>query len=533
MIMILRGLHRNLLAATLLGALAGCGGGSDGEAGAPPPVGMPAEPAPQPPASPPPASPPPTQETPAPAPPSTPSTQQPDVTPTEIGEVQGAAASAAIGPAGGTLTSNDGRLTLTVPAGAFDTAQQVSIEPISNKAHGAKGAAYRISPEGLNTPVPMTLTFKVDTVTLRGTALGLMTIATQDGNRRWRAYRSPARDATSSTISVQTHHFSDWALITGVQLQPSSAVVAVRKSLDLFIISCPSVEDPDAEDMAWMDSCEPDVPLLGQASDWAVNGVEGGTPATGTVAPGKDSGSVGASWATFNAPAAVPGVNPVAASVDYWDHSPNSPRLKLVSNITIVSAPNCSWLHSARTLNFEMEMQYAFSGSGPLGMLTLDQRGLILGEMAQQFDGEQYGVWRGFSTRGSAAVSDQHTYGDLVSVLTGNGTPAVDGGVDYSVATLVVDYQTCTYAVTGQVAVLAYSGGNEGPRVRNIAGFTRGNLPIDFDTGLIGREYMPPRLQPDAAGTYFPGGLGIGMVGDGYATEANAGRALVRWNVWP
>lgn len=147
--------------------------------------------------------------------------------------------------------------------------------------------------------------------------------------------------------------------------------------------------------------------------------------------------------------------------------------------------------------------------------------------------GEQYGVWRGYSTRGSAAVSDQHTYGNLVSVLYGSGPPAIGGDVDYSVATLVVDYQTCTYTVTGQVAVLAHAGGNEGPRVSNIAAFTRGNLPIDLDTGLIGREEMPPRLTADAAGTYFPGGLGIGMVADGYATEANAGKALVGWMVWP
>jgi hypothetical protein len=198
-----------------------------------------------------------------------------------------------------------------------------------------------------------------------------------------------------------------------------------------------------------------------------------------------------------------------------------------------VSKPDCSWLHSVQTLYYEMEMQYSFSGAGPRGMLTLDQYGLILGEMTQQFDGEPYGVWRGYSTRGHATVSDQHTYGSLISVLYGSGTPDIGEDVDYSVATLVVDYQTCTYTVTGQVAVLASAGGREPPSVRNIAAFTRGNLPIDLDTGLIGREYMPPRLQADSAGTYFPGGLGIGMVADGYATEASAGKALVRWSVWP
>jgi len=533
----LRRLQRPMLAISLaLGLLAGCGGGSDGDAGtgAPPPVGTPGDPAPLPPTPPSPVPETPAPESPdsAPTAPSAPS-QQPEVTPTEVGEVQGAEASAEIGPEGGTLTSNDGRLTLTIPAGAFDAVRQVSIVPISNKAHGAKGPAYRLSPEGLNTPVPMTLTFEVDATSLRGTALPLMTIATQDANRRWHAYLSPVRDIAASTISVQTHHFSDWALITGVQLQPTSAVVAVKQSLDLFVIKCPTVEDPDSDDTAWMGSCDPDVLLPGQASNWAVNGEAGGSSISGTIVPGKTSSLEDAPWATFYAPAAVPSVNPVAVSVDYREHTPDAPHLKLVSNVTIVPKPDCSWLHSVQTLYYEMEMQYSFSGAGPRGMLTLDQYGLILGEMTQQFDGEPYGVWRGYSTRGHATVSDQHTYGSLISVLYGSGTPDIGEDVDYSVATLVVDYQTCTYTVTGQVAVLASAGGREPPSVRNIAAFTRGNLPIDLDTGLIGREYMPPRLQADPAGTYFPGGLGIGMVADGYATEENAGKAMVRWSVWP
>ncbi len=189
----------------------------------------------------------------------------------------------------------------------------------------------------------------------------------------------------------------------------------------------------------------------------------------------------------------------------------------------------------AHTLNYEMEMQYTFSGSGPLGVLSLDQRGLILGEMTQLFDGEQYGTWRGLTTRGSAAISDQHTDGDVTSQLTGNGTPANGTGIDdnqLSAATLVVDYQTCTYSLTGQVAVLASGGADDELRPHNVAGFARGDLPIDMDTGLIGEEYMPPRLLPDPAGTFFPGGLGVGLVADGYATEANAGKGRVRWNVW-
>jgi hypothetical protein len=405
--------------------------------------------------------------------------------------------------------------------------REVRIEPISNMAHGAKGPAYRISPEGLHTPVPMTLTFKVDAASLQGTSLDALAIATQGADGRWLASRTPGRDADAGTVSVQTTHFSDWGLIAGAQLHPATAMVAIEASLDLAIIHCPWVED--SAGTVQIDECKTESPSSAEASHWAVNGIDGGTSAVGTIAPFGDPAKPDAIQALFQAPAKVPAGNPVAVSVDYRD-SPGASPVKLVSNITIVEDETCNWLHGATTLNFEVEMSYAFTGAGPLGHLTLDQRGLIIGEMTQQFDGAQLGVWRGLTTRGSAALSDQHTFGDVTSTLTGNGIPA-NGADALSAAQLVVDYTDCTYTITGQVAVLASAGGNDEPTEKNVAGFTRGKLPIDMRVGLAGREDMPPRLQPDPAGTFFPGGLGIGLVGDGYANQENAGKGKVRWVV--
>ena len=75
----------------------------------------------------------------------------------------------------------------------------------------------------------------------------------------------------------------------------------------------------------------------------------------------------------------------------------------------------------------------------------------------------------GLTTRGSAALSDQHTFGDVTSTLSGNGIPA-NGGDGLSAAQLVVDYTDCTYTITGQVAVLV------GSSSRNIQ--LRGTLTI-------------------------------------------------------
>ena len=55
-----------------------------------------------------------------------------------------------IGPGGGTITSADGRVSLTFPAGALETNQTISIQPIENKLpSGASNSAYRFLPHGL------------------------------------------------------------------------------------------------------------------------------------------------------------------------------------------------------------------------------------------------------------------------------------------------------------------------------------------------------------------------------------------------
>src|SRR4028119_1770284 len=49
-----------------------------------------------------------------------------------VGTLLGQATTTTIGPAGGTLTSDDERLTITVPAGAVETNQAFSIQPITS-----------------------------------------------------------------------------------------------------------------------------------------------------------------------------------------------------------------------------------------------------------------------------------------------------------------------------------------------------------------------------------------------------------------
>lgn len=486
--------------------LAGCGGGSDGgEAGAPATPDGPSQPA------------------------------NPG-TPTARGTPQGTASSALIGAEGGSVASADGRLSVTVPAGAFAQPTTVAIQPITNTAHGALGAAWRITPEGLSTPVPMTLTFHADNAALDGTSLHALRIATQDAQGRWSAQRAPQRDAAARTVSVQTTHFSDWAVTADLRLKPAGAAVPVGQTLDLVAVSCAGVS-MDEITLALKPCTETGI-SPGELEDWSVNGVIGGSAATGTVAalPSEPTQYRGAG--RFTAPARVPGEGPVAVSVHYTasgDAVNSGDSYTLVANVWILPVADCAWLRQADKLDYSVELGYQFEGSGPLGTLKLNQYGKILGTMTRVDTNDLFGTWQGLTTRGAASLGDTHTSGDVTSRMYGEGLPAIGENLDqnqFSGVTLVVDYTNCSYSVTAQVAVVTHTGEpNDVPRVQNVGGFTRGNVRVSAVDHLAGDERMPPRLEPDAAGTYAPGGLGVGLVADGYSSPQGMGTAAVSWNI--
>jgi len=66
-----------------------------------------------------------------------------------------------IGPRGGLVTSEDGRLTLEVPAGALLDAVPISIERIDDGPDNASGPTYQVEPYGVSFLRPAHLTYDV------------------------------------------------------------------------------------------------------------------------------------------------------------------------------------------------------------------------------------------------------------------------------------------------------------------------------------------------------------------------------------
>jgi hypothetical protein len=255
---------------------------------------------------------------------------------TAVGTPTGPAASQTIGPTGGSVASGDGKLTVTIPAGALATATDVTIEPITALAPWALGPAYRLGPEGLKFSNPVSIAFHYDASQLVGTAPELLWIVSQDSTGAWPYASSVVLDTTAKVLTVQSTHFSDWSLVPGLQIRPPSAEVDpgahVALTLGLCLggaigYDCDETTSPDDEELP---ALPPGIGGL-DVTSWAVNGVARGSATYGFV----DGSVVGADYI---APSDAPDdQNPVAVSVRVLDHNGHTIST-LVSNIKVRGA---------------------------------------------------------------------------------------------------------------------------------------------------------------------------------------------------
>ncbi len=164
---------------------------------------------------------------------------------TERGASLGAARTAQIGPAGGELRSEDGRLTVSVPAGALSSTVTVGVEPISNTAPLGLGRGYRLTPEGVNFAKPVKLTFSYDNIALTGSAAEFLWITSQKPDGTWEGHLNSELDAATRTVSTETTHFSDWVIgkMIDLALTPSSARIKTGESVDIMVTGFLNYDD--------------------------------------------------------------------------------------------------------------------------------------------------------------------------------------------------------------------------------------------------------------------------------------------------
>jgi hypothetical protein len=221
---------------------------------------------------------------------------------TPVGTPIGTIVTKTIGSAGGSLTSADGRVILTIPANALAANTDISVQPVTNNAPGGIGAGYHLMPDGTTFATPATLTFHYADSEVLGSQPYLLYIAFQDSTNAWQAdFANRNIDTVAKTATEEISHFSLWSL--GDRLSLSSIPVQLKhnetSSADIVYVKVPPKLVKDANGDYELSTLPITVPVPDDdIGNWAVDGVAGGSAQDGTiVGPG--------SSATYTAPASI------------------------------------------------------------------------------------------------------------------------------------------------------------------------------------------------------------------------------------
>lgn len=297
---------------------------------------------------------------------------------TEKGISTGTIVSQSVGTSGGTVVSADGRLSVSIPAGALSSTRMITIEPIVNHVSLGVGDGYRLGPEGTTFVQPVTLIFKYDDALLAGKPAETLWITTQNTDGTWSANLRSEVDVSTKTVTAQTTHFSDWGLgrFIDFKIAPSSRTVMVNSSISLALVGFDSSGD-SPDDLAPLkpivdDGLEPLAPLTPipptesrlmrfRVKNWSLNG----TNAPVSNSYGKLNGS--GNSAQYTAPAKRPAANVVAVSAELetTNKEGKSNKMMIVSNITIIDSEY--YLRVTVDGSEYVYIQYGFGGSIPDG----------------------------------------------------------------------------------------------------------------------------------------------------------------------
>ena len=149
--------------------------------------------------------------------------------------------SATIGPAGGTIRSVDGVLTLKIPAGALSAPVSIGLAQAPNDAPGGVGPGYDISPDGLVFAKPALLSVDYGPSGLDVPEIDTLTLAVPSGTS-WSGFTGGRIDTGARTLTIGlpgTSPSPASSLPAGrvTHATPGASRVVVLRGLELSILS--------------------------------------------------------------------------------------------------------------------------------------------------------------------------------------------------------------------------------------------------------------------------------------------------------
>lgn len=141
------------------------------------------------------------------------------------GTIMRAGVTMRIGPAGGTLVSENGSLTINIPAGALTTETVIGIEPITSTNIAGVGQSFRLTPHDQHFEKPVSLTYTLSDEADSVAMMETFGFAYQLASGVWKFVGASSYDTQSGTVTFKTTHFSDWSVMNRVTLSPLHAIL--------------------------------------------------------------------------------------------------------------------------------------------------------------------------------------------------------------------------------------------------------------------------------------------------------------------
>jgi hypothetical protein len=117
-----------------------------------------------------------------------------------------------IGPRGGTITSSDGNLSLTIPAGAVDSSILFSVRTATAWPSGAVGSVYEVDPSGTKFTKPATIALSYGGIDLGSLSPDDLLVENAVGSG-WQSLGTAVNDTDAKTVASTTSHLSVFGLV--------------------------------------------------------------------------------------------------------------------------------------------------------------------------------------------------------------------------------------------------------------------------------------------------------------------------------
>lgn len=224
-----------------------------------------------------------------------------------------------IGPEGGTISADDGSLSVEIPAGALAAPTEIGVQAIENTLEGSSSPSFRLTPENIAFSKPVSISISYISLNLEGGNPELMRLAYQDKNGYHFFPEHSTVNTQTKKVSASSTHFSDWTLFECYKvIGPSSVLPGGRARLQLmtYLPLAPLGGKGDQMLGEYVEAGNED-PILSSAI-WKLSG-------EGEIFPLEKG-------CDYLAPLEVPNVNPVSVSVSLIGKffGSSSPQQKLV-----------------------------------------------------------------------------------------------------------------------------------------------------------------------------------------------------------